>query len=142
MSIDFSKVKALTIPEGNVTQITDASGRVLWKAAPAEATVTIQLSGAFITPQIHLWLEINGTTYQEIYTPTEITVPIGTVIKCCFQSAYTVNKIYLNDTVIAEGVASYDYTVMGDVSIIGSLKGTAPNGVPNITERYFKITEH
>lgn len=32
MSIDFSKVTALTIPEGNVRQITDSSGRVLWSA--------------------------------------------------------------------------------------------------------------
>lgn len=32
MSIDFSKITALTIPEGNVTQITDSSGRVLWRA--------------------------------------------------------------------------------------------------------------
>ncbi len=30
--IDFSTLKGLTIPEGNVTQIADASGRVLWSA--------------------------------------------------------------------------------------------------------------
>lgn len=28
--IDFAKLQGLTIPEGNVTQISDASGRVLW----------------------------------------------------------------------------------------------------------------
>jgi hypothetical protein len=27
---NFSQLKSLTIPEGNVTQITDASGRVIW----------------------------------------------------------------------------------------------------------------
>lgn len=31
MSIDFATLQGLTIPEGNVTQITDASGNVLWK---------------------------------------------------------------------------------------------------------------
>lgn len=30
--MDFSQVKSLTIPEGNVTKITDSSGRVLWQA--------------------------------------------------------------------------------------------------------------
>lgn len=32
MSIDFATLQGLTIPEGVVTQITDASGRVLWSA--------------------------------------------------------------------------------------------------------------
>ena len=111
--------------------------------APAEATVTMQLSGAYYTPQIHLWLEINGTKYQEISPPTEITVPIGTVIKCCYNAASTTNKIYLNDTVIAEGVESYDYTVTGDISIEGSLSVTGGGmGSPgSVSERYFKITE-
>ena len=33
MSIDFSALKELTIPEGVVTQITDATGNILWSAA-------------------------------------------------------------------------------------------------------------
>lgn len=33
MSINFSTLQGLTIPEGVVTQIADASGRVLWSAA-------------------------------------------------------------------------------------------------------------
>lgn len=31
MSIDFSQVKTITIPEGPVTKITDSNGAVLWK---------------------------------------------------------------------------------------------------------------
>ena len=31
MAIDFSQVKSLTIPEGEVTKITDSSGNVLWQ---------------------------------------------------------------------------------------------------------------
>lgn len=31
MTIDFSQVKSLTIPEGEVTKITDSSGNVLWQ---------------------------------------------------------------------------------------------------------------
>ena len=36
MPIDFSQVKAITIPEGEVTKITDANGNVLWQKQPAE----------------------------------------------------------------------------------------------------------
>ena len=34
MSMNFSTLKELKIPEGNVTKITDASGVVLWEAGP------------------------------------------------------------------------------------------------------------
>ena len=33
MSIDFSTLKGVTIPEGVVTQITDALGNVLWASS-------------------------------------------------------------------------------------------------------------
>lgn len=39
--IDFSTLKGLTIPEGNVKQITDAQGNVLWSAAPKVKFVPI-----------------------------------------------------------------------------------------------------
>ena len=32
MSIDFSQVKTITIPEGSVTKITDSNGNTLWQA--------------------------------------------------------------------------------------------------------------
>ena len=37
--MNFATLKALAIPEGNVTRITDASGRVLWKKGGAEENV-------------------------------------------------------------------------------------------------------
>lgn len=33
MAIDFSQVKAITIPEGSVTKITDSDGNILWQGA-------------------------------------------------------------------------------------------------------------
>lgn len=36
MTIDFSQVKSITIPEGEVTKIIDADGNVLWQKQPAE----------------------------------------------------------------------------------------------------------
>lgn len=110
-------------------------------------TITITaISAYYYTPQRHLWLDINGTEYDEVSSltnPIEVSVPVGTVIKCCFLSAYSNNKIYLNENVIAEGMETYDYTVTGDISIQGGLKVTGGGmGSPgSISERYFKITE-
>ena len=44
--IDFSTLKAVSVPEGNVKQITDAQGRVLWSAKKSsvvfDGTVTLK----------------------------------------------------------------------------------------------------
>ena len=40
--MNFATLKGLTIPEGVVTQIADASGRVLWKSGPSVATVILR----------------------------------------------------------------------------------------------------
>ena len=41
MAIDFSQVKAITIPEGSVTKITDSNGNVLWQGIQSEGWHTI-----------------------------------------------------------------------------------------------------
>ena len=41
--MNFSQVKAITIPEGAVKQITDGLGRVLWKAQDATPTLSVNL---------------------------------------------------------------------------------------------------
>ena len=40
--IDFSTLKGLTIPEGNVTQITDANGRVLWAVSGGKVVLGVE----------------------------------------------------------------------------------------------------
>ena len=40
--MNFATLQGLTIPEGVVTQITDASGRVLWKSGPSVVTVILR----------------------------------------------------------------------------------------------------
>lgn len=58
MTMDFNKVKSLTIPEGEVTKITDSSGNVLWKK---------------ITKGWHtIW---SGTLSLGIYDPTVKSTP-------------------------------------------------------------------
>lgn len=74
--IDFSTLKGLTIPEGVVTQIADASGRVLWSAVK-NVTVTINEPDKYCYFQFdneaNLGNQLASGTYE---------VPEGTVLHC------------------------------------------------------------
>ena len=65
--MNFSTVKELKIPEGNVTKITDASGKVLWEAGP-----TANVFGV-------CWDTSNSSTALTRLTPE--TDPYGLVTK-------------------------------------------------------------
>ena len=104
--IDFSTLQGLTIPEGVVTQIADASGRVLWKQAPSEATVTITGNGYSSATAT-----INGVTYN---TATTLVVPIGTVITCFANYEYR-NYIWVNGEDAEGTVDDYGYSLEEDL---------------------------
>lgn len=111
--IDFSTLKSLEIPDGVVTQITDASGDVLWKQAPSGAKVIIDSydnsGGAKII--------IDGIDYAN--NDTELIVPLGTVI--------TINTtIYMLNNVSYGGQSTVSYTVVGDVEIVVSAQQVNP----------------
>lgn len=58
--MDFSKVKNLTIPEGVVKQITDASGRVLWSA-----TIKFTINGeTYVADRGMTWAEWFASAYN------------------------------------------------------------------------------
>lgn len=58
--IDFSTLKGLTIPEGNVKQITDANGRVLWSA-----TIKFTINGdTYIADRGMTWAEWFASDYN------------------------------------------------------------------------------
>lgn len=123
--IDFSTLKGLTIPEGTVTQIADASGSVLWSAVEKVA-VTITTSGTFIPGSTPASVTINGVSYN---SATTVDVPMGTVIVCSapWETLYnSTNRaggsVKLNGTTVAPlavGVnpTIYEYTVNGDIGI-------------------------
>lgn len=113
--IDFSTLKGLTIPEGAVTQITDAAGNVLWKQAPSEAKITIIGNGGNYANVV-----IDGVTYN---TAAEVTVPIGTVITPTIPSTAQGAGVYYN----FERVAVGDYIVSSDMTIV--LHDHDPSGV-------------
>lgn len=120
--IDFKTVKKMTIPEGSVAKITDASGNVLWSGVE-KVTITINVEpstrgSGFATATI------NGVTYGDSTGTYTVDIPVGTVITC--YAAYGKvdgdadgGAIYLNSTQVAyssEG-ATYDYTVTGNATI-------------------------
>ena len=49
MSIDFSQVKTITIPEGSVTKITDSNGNILWQGVQSKGWHTIWEGNKTIT---------------------------------------------------------------------------------------------
>ena len=124
--IDFATLKGVTIPEGNVTQITDASGAVLWKAAPSGANVkvTLENSGTFasMTSSNYAYFTLDGVRHA---VAEELVVPIGTVITFGLTKptgGSVTAGIYLNGAQVAYNTndrysASYVYTVTGDIEV-------------------------
>ena len=122
--MNFATLKGLTIPEGVVKQITDASGRVMWTQAPSGVTVSITGNGYTYANVI-----IDGVIYN---TASEIVVPLGTVITCVTQNSNYGGSIKLNYESVASGKgARYEYTVVSDVTI--GLGTEDPSGMGYVT---------
>lgn len=151
--IDFSTLQGLTIPEGNVTQIDDASGRVLWSAKRnAKVTVTSECVG------------ISGDTAQIIITSPEpfapipqnlthkvttwyvypwegqnftIEIPVGSTIECTVTDTKQSNRCYItvNGVEVLSDPGTYLYTVTRDVTVdVSDRYSMGEYGVITITE--------
>ncbi len=139
--MNFATLKGLTIPEGAVTQIADAAGNVLWKAAPSEATIKITGDTWYFAI-----VTIDGTEYTNCGDGVTLAVPIGTEITCYVQdNTYGGNgEIIVNGEIVARTEVgalecTYTYTVVGNANIVlteniisGYQKGSA--GTITITE--------
>jgi hypothetical protein len=98
--IDFATVKGLTIPEGVVTQITDASGRVLWVVKSEEPSAPIVLEVAKVTTDTYA----GGSTYMneefillDIYPKTassKVNVTYGGLTKTLTFSGTNAQQVY------------------------------------------------
>lgn len=135
----FSALKGLTIPEGVVTQIADASGVVLWSAKRnAVVTITSTCNGIMgDTAHIKIVYETGiFEAYAYDMPNCTIEVPIGSTIECTVSrnKGNADSYISLNGTkVLTEG--TYLYTVQGNVSVDVSDRYTMGEyGVITITE--------
>ena len=81
--IDFSKVTAVTIPEGVVTQIAK-DGIVLWSAIKPMVTITIDTPPLMYSThnQEYARVTINGVVYNGSELGEKIQVEVGTIIEC------------------------------------------------------------
>lgn len=137
--IDFSTLKGLTIPEGVVTQIADASGVVLWSAKrSAKVTITSVCNG-IMGDTSHIKI-VSDTVIFEAYAydmpNCTIEVPIGSTIECTVSrnKGNADSSISLNGTkVMTEG--TYVYTVTGNVAVdVSDRYSMGEYGVITITE--------
>lgn len=113
--MNFSTLQGLTIPEGVVTQIADASGRVIWSAVEP---VTITLSG--IGRNSGCYIMHNGTRYYDATQTPSFEANVGDVIYCSIAESYNRSSVYLNGTRVItakQDDVEYYYTVASNAMI-------------------------
>ena len=133
--MDFATLKGLTIPEGTVKKITDASGRVLWTAVrSAVITITSQCFGingnrASITinspepfaPDPSKPGNTVTTWTAEVWEEPNCTIelPQGATIACTVGDSKADNRCYvkLNGVEVLGDPGTYVYTVTKDAAI-------------------------
>ena len=104
MSIDFSQVKTITIPEGSVTKITDSTGNILWQSGgQSEGWHTIWEGNKTIT------LTKSGTNAPEfsgqVVNLAQTAIGTGTTPKLRITFSYSITEndpnwssgFYIND---------------------------------------------
>lgn len=136
--MNSSTLKGLEIPEGKVTKIVDASGRILWTAVRmANLTITSFCDGmdgdsARITitapspfapnpnepnNKVTSWTAYVYDLFEQ--QNRSIKIPVGSTIECYItrDKGNADSYIKLNDVNVATGEGTYVYTVTGDATI-------------------------
>ena len=147
MAIDFSQVKAITIPEGSVTKITDSNGNILWQGTSWhtiwEGDKTIKADGDIISgtsdnfcqtaentgnsPQIRITYDVlsgkSGSNGEVKYFENSTSDSPNTSSKPTSPVTITLNSA---DTVYALGVYSLTYYVgFNKVYLVKTNNGTS-----------------
>lgn len=95
--MDFTGVKAITIPEGAVKKITNQAGQVLWKKPSVSAAVTVTIKG-YGDPD-YCYVKLGGMMYTG---PATISVPSGTTLEAYSTGIYR-GTITLDGTQVSSG---------------------------------------
>ena len=77
MTIDLSQVKEITIPDGNVVKIEDASSNVLWKAETGFGYTIVKIDETVANP------------YDRVTYPASVTINSKLYKNCIPQSGFT-----------------------------------------------------
>lgn len=97
MSMDFTGVKAITIPEGAVKKITNQAGQVLWEKPSVSADVTVTIKG-YGHPN-YCYVKLGGVKY---FDPATISVPSGTTLEA-YSTGVDHGTITLDGTQVSYG---------------------------------------
>lgn len=108
--MNFATLKGLTIPEGNVTQITDAIGRVIWSAAH-----NVVIAGGGIGTGTGYTAMIDGSSY-----PFSAAWDISTVstASVTITSTSTIGKILLNGETVLTGAGEYTLSLSDATHVV------------------------
>ena len=95
--MDFTGVKAITIPEGAVKKITNQAGQVLWEKPSVSADVTVTIKG-YGDPD-YCYVKLGGVMYTD---PATISAPSGTTLEAYSTGIYR-GTITLDGTQVSYG---------------------------------------
>lgn len=109
MSIDLSSITEIRDKIGIITQIADASGRVLWSAVK-KVTITVIVDNE---AECFPYIEHNGIVYEHSVT---FTANIGDTIYCDVGST-DYSLITVNGEEVGDGYPYYNYEVISDATI-------------------------
>ena len=158
--MNFANLKGLTIPEGNVTQITDASGRVIWSANKTVNTLYLRPS-ADISIGHSLYPADSPSAYSLVNE--EVNDHAATYIYSTYTDTFSgteftsIFALSHSKSVKSKGVTSgklvYDYAMPSNVSsptiysiltISGEAQGEyfhQPSIIQQLIERELSATE-
>lgn len=123
--IDFSTLRALTIPEGKVKRIDDASSRVLWSAERnVNVTITSKCEGingdtASITVRVPATITPQFVAVVREEPDCIIELSVGSTIECTVNDTKSSNRCYVsvNGVNVLTEPGTYVYTVTKNVSV-------------------------
>lgn len=105
MSMDFTGVTDITIPEGKVVKITRKSdGSVVWEKPVSDVVINLTNTASTAIQQHIL---VNDTVISEA---GQYTYPFGQEIEIVVRGASTSNYILIDGMRVAEGLGSVSYT--------------------------------
>lgn len=158
--IDFVTLKGLETPDGVITQITDANGKVLWSATRKvkvtiksqflgmngdTSSITIKSMTPFAPDPANPNYKVTSWTVSVADEPNcTIEIPVGSTIECTVSrdKGNADSYIRLNGTNVVTGEGNYIYTVTEGVTItIADKYSQGDYGMITIVEESVAILE-
>jgi hypothetical protein len=132
--INFATLQGLTIPEGEVTQIADASGRVLWVVQSADVPIVLKVKTSYNDTYVGGTSRTEKFLLLDIYPKTSnsvVNVTYGELTKTLTFSGTDAQQVYFGTFGgVSDGVTTPD---TGTLIIEGGCIGVG-NGTYNISK--------